>query len=133
MPAIQKQRPFSPEQLLAAIDQLDTTELRPFVSQVVARAAHRMAPSLPAREAKLLQLINQGLPSELDHRCRELNGRRRSDSLDPSEREELLRLTDEVERLQAERVRHLIQLAEIRGVALPKLMDDLGIEPPPVE
>lgn len=133
MTTLQRQRPISPDQLLAAIDQLDTSELRPFVSRVVARAARRIAPSLPAEESELLQKINRGLPADLDQRYRELVAKRRSDTLSPSEHKELLSLTDDVEKWQAERVGHLVKLAELRGVSLPDLMDDLGIEPPPVE
>lgn len=133
MTTVQRQRPISPDQLLAAIDQLDTSELRPFVSRVVARAARRIAPSLPPEESKLLQKINRGLPTDLDQRYRELVAKRRSETLSHSEHQELLRLTDDVEKWQAERVGYLVKLAERRGMSLPELMDDLGIEPPPVE
>jgi hypothetical protein len=53
--------------------------------------------------------------------------------LSHSEHEELLTLTDNVEIWQAERVGYLARLAELRGMSLPDLMDDLGIESPPVE
>lgn len=121
---------FSTEQLLGAIDQLDASELRPFVSRVVARAARRIAPSLPPKESDLLQRINRGLPADLDQRSRDLVAKRRSETLSPSEHEELLKLTDDIEKWQAERVGLLVKLAELRGMSLPDLMDDLGIEPP---
>lgn len=133
MTTVQGQPRFSAEQLLAAIDQLDTSELRPFVSRVVTRAARRIAPSLPPEESALLQRINRGLPSEVDERYRDLVAKRRSETLSPSELEELLKLTDDVEKWQAERVGLLVRLAELRGMSLPDLMDDLGIDPPPVE
>lgn len=133
MTTVHRQRPISPDQLLAAIDQIDTSELRPFVSRVVARAARRIAPSLPPGESKLLQKINRGLPAELDQRYRELVAKRRAETMSDSEHQELLSLTDDVEKWQAERVGYLVKLAERRGVSLPDLMDDLGIEPPPVE
>lgn len=133
MTTVQRQRPFSTEQLLAAIDQLDTSELRPFVSRVVARAARRIAPSLPPEESELLQKINRGLPADLDERYRQLVAKRRTETLSHSEHEELLSLTDDVEKWQAERVAHMVRLADLRGVSLTDLMDDLGIEPPPVE
>jgi len=133
MPTVQNQRRFSPEQLLTAIDEIDASELRLFVSQVVARAARRMAPSLPQREAELLQKINRGLPRNLNQRSRSLIEKRRADSLSPAERQELLNLTGEAEKWQAERAGYLVELAEIRGTSPSRLMDDLGIEPPPVE
>ncbi len=59
--------------------------------------------------------------------------KRRSETLSHAEHEELLSLTDDVEKWQAERVGYLVRLAELRGLSLTDLMDDLGIEPPPVE
>ncbi|MCP4657172.1 MAG: hypothetical protein GY856_17325, partial [bacterium] len=45
----------------------------------------------------------------------------------------LLGLIDQIEAVQVERVANLVALAQFRGTSLPKLMGDLGLEPPPVE
>lgn len=121
------------QQLLQAIDQIEISELRPLVSEILARASQRLAPSLPDGESALLQRINRGLPSVIEQRYRELDARRRADRLGAADREELLRLIEQIEAVQAERLADLIALAELRGTSLPKLMDDLGLEPPPVE
>lgn len=55
--------------------------------------------------------INRGLPAEATKRYRALVNRRRSRMLTSEEHQELLRLTAEVERLQAERIEHLAELA----------------------
>ena len=123
----------SPKQLLQAIDQIEISELRPFVSEVLARASQRLAPSLPTEESELLQKINRGLPGAIEQRCRELGARRRAGTLTSTEHEELLRLIDQIEAAQVERLANLVALAEFRGTSLPKLMNDLGLEPPPVE
>ncbi len=123
----------SPEQLLQAVDQIEISELRPFVAEILARASRRLAPSLSAEETELLQRINRGLSPAIEQRCRELDARRRADTLTVTEHEELLRLIDQVEAAQVERLSNLVALAEFRGTSLPKLMDDLGLEPPPVE
>ncbi len=123
----------SSEQLLQAVDQIEISELRRFVSEVLARASRRLAPSLSVEETELLLKINRGLPPAVDQRCRELNARRRANRLTAPEHEELLRLIDQVEAAQVERVTNLVALAQLRGTSLPKLMDDLGLEPPPVE
>ena len=133
MPTLQKARTPDPEQLLAAIDQIDEAELRPFVSRVVARAARRMAPSLPQRESGLLEKINRGLASDVDRRFSELVAKRRAETLNPGEHQELLELIDGVEQWQADRLESLVELAQLRGTSLQALMADLGIEPPPVE
>ncbi len=121
------------EQLLQAIDQIEISELRRFVSEVLARASRRLAPNLSVEETELLLKINRGLPPAVDQRCRELNAGRRANRLTPQEHEELLRLIDQVEAAQVERVTNLVALAQLRGTSLPKLMDELGLEPPPVE
>lgn len=123
----------SPEMLLQAIDEIEPSRLKPFLSQILARAARRIAPSLTPKETELLRKINRGLPPQLDQRCRELVAMRRAGTLKTSDREELLSLTDQVEKLQAERVGHLVELAELRGTTLSTLMDELGLKPPPVE
>ena len=124
---------MSPKQLLEAIDQIEIAELRPFVSEVLARASQRLAPSLSSKESDLLQKINRGLPADLEQRRRELDARRRAGALTVAEHEELLRLIDQIEAVQVERLANLTALAEIRGTSLPTLMNDLGLEPPPVE
>jgi hypothetical protein len=124
---------MSPDQLLHAIDQLNSSELNPFVAQVLALLARRRAPCLTVRESELLRKINVGLPPAAERRYRILADKRRAETLTPTERDELLRISDQCERLAAERVGYLIELAQLREVSLPQLMDDLGIEPPPVE
>ncbi len=124
---------MSPRQLLQAIDQIEISELRPFVSEVLARASQRLAPSLPTEESELLQMINRGLPAAIEQRCRELDAKRRTGTLTAVEHEELIRLIDQIEAAQVERLANLVALAEFRGTSLPKLMNDLGLEAPPVE
>ena len=88
-------------------------------------------PRLPQRESELLLEINRGLLPSSAERYRELVGRRRAGELTPEEHQELLRLTDEVEQLQAERIERLAQLARLRGKPLRAVMDELGIRPSP--
>lgn len=83
------------------------------------------------RESELLLAINRDLPAEVLERYRALMNRRRAGTLTPEEHQELLSLTDEAERLQAERIEHLAELAQLRGKPLGALMDELGIRPSP--
>lgn len=123
----------SSEELLRAIDHLEEAELRPFVSRVLARTARRLAPHLELQESELLERINRALPPESEQRYRKLIATRQAKELTPAELEELLCLTDQAERLQAERIQHLADLARLRGVSLTELMEELRIEPLPVE
>jgi hypothetical protein len=89
------------------------------------------ARSLPQRESELLLGINRGLPGEQAERYRELMSRRRNGSLAAEEHQELLRLTDKAERLQAERIERLAELARLRGKPLVAVMEELGVRPSP--
>lgn len=123
----------SPDELLKAVDQLAPPELESLLARVLAVRARHQAPCLPASEAALLLQINQGLPTPLRQRYAELIGKRRNESLTPEEHTELLRLTTEVENLEASRVRSLAELAQLRQTTLSALLDDLGIQAPAYE
>lgn len=124
---------LSPDDLLRAVDRLDESQLQSFVAQLLYRAARRLAPVLERRESELLEAINRGLPAASEKRYRELIAERQAEALTPAALEELKRLTDQAEKLQAERMAHLVSLAQFRGVSLTDLMTELGIEPSPVE
>jgi hypothetical protein len=127
MPTVQVQAELSPEDLLRAVAQLDPPELDQFVSRVVALRAQRQAPGLTASESRLLLTINQGLPADLQQRYADLVARRRAGRLTPSDHQELLGLTGQVERLEAERAQALVELARLRQVPLDALLKELGL------
>ncbi len=76
--------------------------------------------------------VNRGLDAQARERFRVLVERRRVHQLTSAEHEELLRLSDEIERLDVQRLQALVKLAQLRGKPLRTLMDELGIQPPPV-
>ncbi|HYH47567.1 MAG TPA: STAS/SEC14 domain-containing protein [Thermoanaerobaculia bacterium] len=117
------------DDLYSAIQRLDPGELERFVARVIALHAQRSAPHLSARETELLQTINRGLPPAGHQRYEELMERRRRETLTPAEHQELLQLTEEAERLQAERVEALAELARLRGLPLASVVEQLGLAP----
>jgi hypothetical protein len=116
-------------ELLKTVEQLSLSELEQFVSQVLALRAKRRAPSLPQTEAELLLKINQGMPPEVQARYSELIDKREAETLTPDEYDELLCLTDQVEEVEARRLKYLTELAELRQTTLSGLMKDLKIRP----
>jgi len=130
MSIVQVQAQLSTDELLKAAGQLSQTELEQFALQIVALRARRQAPSLPQGEAELLLKINRGLPPAVQKRYDELVAKRRAESLTSDEYDELLRLTDQIENLEARRVEYLAELARLRQTSLTELMEDLGIRPP---
>jgi hypothetical protein len=119
------------DEVLDGVAKLDTPELERFLSQVSILLAQPKAPSLPQREAELLQKINQGLPTVLQQRYDELSAKLKADTITPGEHQELLQLIDKIELADAERLQHLIELARLRNTSLDELMDQLSIHPPP--
>ncbi len=77
----------------------------------------------------MLLNINQGIPAETQRRYDVLIAKRRENVLTSAEYAELLRLTDEIEGLDAIRIANLAQLAHLRKMPLPVLMHELGIAP----
>ncbi len=118
------------EEVLQGIARLRMTDLERFVDRVIALQAQRRAPSLPKHEAELLQKINQGLPIEIRQRYEELNDKLHEETITPEEHQEFLQLVDRLELADAERLRHLIELADIRNVTVDTLMNQLDIRRP---
>jgi len=121
---------LSPEQIISAVSRLSLPELEQVFDYVLALQAERKAARLSAAESALLIRINQGLPSELRGRIAVLRARRENEVITDVEYEELTRLTDRAEELHADRMAALVELAKLRGVSLPVLMDQLGIHFP---
>lgn len=130
MTTLRVEAQVSSDELIKAVDRLSPPDLESFVFQVIALRARRRAPSLSRAEGELLLKINQGMPSDLQVRYAELMAKRRAESLDSTEHDELLRLTDQVEEWEAQRMQCLAELARIRNTTLSDLMTTLGIPAP---
>lgn len=115
------------DQVLEGVAQLDLAELERFAFRVSGLVARRKVPSLPKREAELLQQINQGLPASQWQRYQTLNAQLLAERITPDEHQELGTLIDQIEQLEGERLAHLIELAQLRNVPLTTLMAQLGI------
>lgn len=87
-------------------------------------------PGLPQAEAMLLERINEGLPPETWERYHTLKGRRHAESFTAEERAELIRLVNEVEIWNARRLKWVAELAKLRGVPFPELVQQLGLGAP---
>jgi len=77
----------------------------------------------------LLSKINQGLPEATWQRYYQLIAKRQ-DETNAEEHRELLHLTEQVERLDAQRLEYLVELARLRQTTLPALMESLDLQSP---
>jgi hypothetical protein len=120
----------SPDALLKAAEKLSPRQLDRFVNGVLRLRAKRHSPCLSNRESKLLLQINKGISEAQSARYAELISKRRAESLTSEEHAELIRMGNQVEKLEAKRLAALIALAALRNVTLTTLMKDLGIKAP---
>ena|ERR1051325_6029240 len=133
MSVIQVEAQLSSEELLKAVEQLSAQELERFFDKIVEMRAQQKAPRLTLQESELLARINQPIARDTRQRYHDLIEKRRASLLNEAEYEELLRLTDEIEKADAERVRSLVELARVRNLSLDDLIKQLGIQAPPYE
>jgi hypothetical protein len=82
---------------------------------------------MSGRESEILRVINRGLSAEKSARLEQPQERLRQGTIRPREDQELLRLSDELEKLAAQRLKALIELASLRKTSVPKLMSEMGL------
>ena len=119
------------DQLLSAASQLPRPELERFVAKLFALKAREETPNLSEAETRLLLKINQDIPPAARKRMNELIDKRQAKLISQAELEELIQLTDQSEELGVERLKCLIELAQLRNIPLDELMGQLGIKPVP--
>ncbi len=127
MPTIQ----IDTEQLLNAALQMPQSELEQFVARLFALKARERTSVLSERESELFLQINQGLPAPTRKRLNELIEKSQAYTISKDELQELRRLTDQIEKSDAERLKCLIELAALRNVSLDTLIQQLGLNPHP--
>ena len=127
MPSLQ----IEPEQLLNAALQMSRPKLEQFVRRLFALKASEETPCLSERETELLLAINQGLPIPTRRRLNKLIRKRQSYTITEAELRELRQLTDQIEKSDAERLKNLIELANLRCVPVDDLISQLGLKPYP--
>ena len=129
MPTVHVEAELSSDELLRALEQLAPSDLDSFMTRAIALQTRRRAPILPQAEAELLLTINEGLSPEEWARYDDLRGKRDAETLSGAEHEELIQLSDTLERLQANRISALSELARLGHTTLDNVMAQLGIQP----
>lgn len=129
MPKIKLEAQLSKEDLLQAVEQLNNSEIEEFMQNIIAFRAKKITTNLSAKETELLLNINQVFNPYIQQRYQLLIQKRQQEELTNNEYEELLTLTELVEKHQAQRLQSLVELANLRGCSLEKVMSDLEIKP----
>jgi hypothetical protein len=97
--------------------------------QQAAKISKKQSDSKQYLESELLKKINLDISEEEWTNYRHLIGLMRSEQLTPQAHETLVELGDKIEIANAQRVKYLFELAELRGISVEKLMENLGIQP----
>ncbi len=122
----------TPQEIFAAIEQLEPDELDQLGRRLLQMQAQRKAPHLATREAELLGEIYREKRTGFQIRYDELNAKRRTFTLTREEQDELRQLNVESEAFTLSRLQPLAELAQLRSVSLSVLMQQLGLKAPPV-
>ena len=116
------------DEIIEGMTAIDTATLEQFMQQVGNLVARKQAPNhLSERESDLLMAINYCIPAELQQRFEALSIKSQSGTLSADEHAEMLRLIDQLEQKHAERLEKLLDLAQLRGIPLKTLMQDLQL------
>jgi hypothetical protein len=117
--------------MLQGVARLENSELEQFADEVIALRAQRRASSLPFHETELLQRINHGVSTEMRMRLRQLRDKVLEEIATDDEQNELIQLSNRIEEADAQRLRDLTLLANIRKVSLDEVMKQLDIRQAP--
>lgn len=105
-----------------ALEQYVTALIKAKVGQIIATGN-----ALSAEETQLFDTINKGFAPEFWDHLKTLNEKRRNAALSESELQELISMTDQMELVNLQRMKALVELAEFRGADIDDLMEQLGL------
>lgn len=112
------------------IAQMDTDDLEDFVQKASAVLTQRKTTNIKARETELLQRLNEEciLPEIHWLHFRELLQKRAIQPLSETEEMQLENLIEEEELLRIKRIKILGELAQLKGVTLQQIVEELDIQ-----
>lgn len=123
----------SPQQLLQMIAQLGIADLETIAYETSLLRARKIAPSLSKDESELLRQISATiLIKQKRERLHTLGAKMEAHTISDADRQELIVLSDESERLNAKRLTLVSELAALRGLSFLEAMTDLGLLNPHV-
>lgn len=127
MQTTQQEHSASSEELLHEVSHLSNPALDRFLDQVLLLRAERRAPHLSKKETELFETINYHRSPDAQARFEYLVTRRRANKITAKELKELISLTDQSEMQAADRVRAVMELAQLRGLSFEEMWRQLGL------
>lgn len=115
--------------LLPNMTELPVAELEIYLIEINALIRRKQTTDSRVRERVLLDKITQTVLSKRKTgRYQELVEKLEFESVTDAEHAEFMSLANQEERLRNQRVKCLIELAQLRAISLPQLMKDLGLK-----
>jgi transcriptional regulator of heat shock response len=116
------------QSLLASVSQTPVNELENFVRELNALIIRKKTDDTEHRDRALLSKINKAvLAKNKAERYVMLHLKLEAETITDLEYQEFMDLVAQDENLRNERVKYLIELAQLRAVTLPQLMNSLGL------
>ncbi len=116
------------QNLLRDVAQMPLLEMERFVQAINGLIVQKKTSDKSYRERFLLGKINQTvLEKEKIVRYQFLVQKLEAETISDVEYTEFMELTDEEEQIRLNRMTFLVELAQLRSMSLPQLMDSLGL------
>ena len=117
--------------LLKDVAQMPLPEIERFVQSVNALITQRKSTDKTYQDRLLLRKINETiLGATKTKRYQLLVQKLEAETISDSEYKEFMQLAEEEETIRYERLTYLVELAQIRSITLPQLMENLGLNRP---
>jgi hypothetical protein len=121
----------TPMQVMDDLAGLTARQLETVIERASLLRLQKRKAVMSTRESDLMRVINRGLNAQKSARLDQLQEKLRQETILPRERQQLIRLSDELEKLGAQRLKALIELAVVRKTTVPKLMSEMGLNDAP--
>lgn len=128
MASVQASPPkLNPEQILEQMGQLALSDLEQVMNKGYYLLAEKKAPHLSKRETELFMEISKGFEQEFQDRYDVLKEKLENETMNLLENEEFIGMTEIVEARNVTRLQCIVELAQLRQVTVPELMNQLGL------
>ncbi len=116
------------QHLIGSFSDLPLKDLESFLKELNSIVVKKRNNDLQKREKILLRKINESiLTTEILQRYMELQEKMETTTLIETEHQELLFIVEKDEKIRNKRFQYLIELAQLRNIPLPDLMQQLGL------
>ena len=116
-------------ELLNYVGQLSTKDFEEFFLKIQSLRFQKTATQENGIEQKLLKQIKTGLLSAKQNRFEYLIARRDAHTITDIELEELIKLTNDIEKNDTIRFKRMAKLAEIKHMSLPEVIRFYNLQP----